>query len=647
MAGAASTDITPVPNLSSGARSLTGQKKMKGFRTRLKARTICIRDESGTSIALVQLDLMFGSLLLHHQIAEKIAQETDIPFSNIVLTCTHTHSGPSHYCSNDFFNAYAGAKPGFDPTLYQFLTDQIVESILTAYQNMRPAKIATGSTDLYGFTRNRAIEAYSKNKGNENIDLENPDLILAAINPTMYMIRVDVLEEKNVYKPLGAFTTFSIHGTGVGDKVDIFNGDIFAYAQRDLEWNIQDHYETIWKPVHAFCNGTEGDIAPNLPYYKKNQKETKRVPIDFPAAKKIGQEIGQKAWVLFQELGEDLKTSIDIKVAAKEINIAENNKIDDVCICEKANVGVAALGGAYENRSPLHPIIGEHSIMGRKKRVDSTRCQGNKRLAIPRILEKKIPDAYPTNVMFQLIQIDDFLLVPLPWEVTTTAGERMTEKIKKAYEESRIEIPKHIVISSTANDYMGYATTPEEFSLQNYEGGQTIYGKNTVPYIALHLHHLTQELLEKDYVSEFPKEWKKSLLTKHYWAIEKEATEIRTTISTPKFVKAKPKNPKTESYWFIYWKDVFPFHFKMHEPIITVEKRQNQADWEELKIALQPIDDEGYEIEVRLLKEKKNYAEYMAKWYNPEQQQNAWYRFKIEPRNPTQKVLYSEPFQQE
>ena len=647
MAGAAMTDITPPPNIASGARSLTGKKKMKGFRTRLKARTICIRDEAGTSIALVQLDLMFGSLLMHHQIAERIAQETDIPLSNIVLTCTHTHSGPTHYCSNNFYNTYAGAASGFDPTLHEFLTSQIVESILTAHRNMRPAKIATGSIEIRGMTRNRAIEAYIKNEGKEMLDINDPKLIFEAINPVMNMIRIDAKDDDRTYKPLAAFTTFSIHGTAVGDRVDVFNADVFAYAQRELEWNIREMYQTTWQPVHAFCNGTEGDIAPNLPIYKKNGKETKRVPVDFPAVQKIGQGISKKAWELFEQLEPKLKPSIAINVAAKEIDITQNNKIDSICICEKANIGVATLGGAYENRSGATYITGKHSFMMRKKWYGKNRCQGNKRLFLPTIFKLKDgADAYPKNVMFQLIQIDDFLLVPLPWEVTITAGERFTEKIVQAYEQNEVTPPQYVAITSLANDYMSYATTPEEFSLQNYEGGQTIYGKNTVPYIAAQLHALTDTFLQQGQISSFPDEWQTNLKTKYRWPEAKISIEEREMVSPPKFIGIDAYDSKLEAHWYIYWKDVFPYQINMHEPIITIETSHDQIQWKPFKYGIQPIDDEGYDIEVRLIEEKKSYAIYAAKWYNPVSEKNkwSWYRFKIEPRKEGQGILYSAPF---
>lgn len=648
MAGFASMDITPPPGLPSGARSMTGKKNMKGFRTRLKCRVFCIRDEKGVNVALVQLDLAFGSLIMHHQIAERIAEKTDIPIGNIILTCTHTHSGPTGYLSNNFYNTNAGAVSGYEPTLYEFLTRQITNGILEAHAGMKPAKIATGTIEVRGFTRNRAIVPFIQNEGNENLDATDPELVFKAINPYLYMLRIDV-EDEGTYKPIGAFTTFSIHGTGVGAAVDVFNADVFGFAQRDLAWQIEKKYETHWKPIHAFSNGTEGDMAPNLPFYKKNGKEKKIVPLDWLAARKIGQGIGAKAWELFQQLDTELKDDALIQVAAREIDILENNMIDDIIISKHPCVGSCTLAGAYENRSAMNYIIPEGSALTRKKKDSKKKVldqQGNKRMFLGPVFRKLFPVAsYPNKVMFQLVQIDNMLLVPLPWEVTITAGQRMTDKIKEAYQENNIPAPKYISISSLANDYLSYATTPEEYAIQNYEGSQTIYGKNTVPYISAQLYYLADDMLKEGEVAEFPDVWDVSLKTKHRFPKRETKLDERKIIETPIYVAAKEtKLLKKEDYWMIAWQDKLPKDIQLHLPIVKMEKSKDQQNWESFNVDIQPIDDEGYDMEIRLKKQNKKFGTYTAKWYNPVLGENTYYRFVIEPRDEKQKRLYSPSF---
>ena len=62
LAGAAKADITPPPGMPKGGYS-TWAKYSKGFRTRLYARVLYVKPKVGRSVAIVQCDLLTGSLL--------------------------------------------------------------------------------------------------------------------------------------------------------------------------------------------------------------------------------------------------------------------------------------------------------------------------------------------------------------------------------------------------------------------------------------------------------------------------------------------------------------------------------------------------------------------------------------------------------
>ena len=51
-------------------------------------------------------------------------------------------------------------------------------------------------------------------------------------------------------------------------------------------------------------------------------------------------------------------------------------------------------------------------------------------------------------------------------------------------------------MSSVANEYSGYVATPEEYALQYYEGGHTLYGPKTLPFLAGHAARLAAELAD-------------------------------------------------------------------------------------------------------------------------------------------------------
>ncbi len=91
---------------------------------------------------------------------------------------------------------------------------------------------------IYGYNRNRALDAYILNENITEFSLEDPEAKYKAINPAMFMIRIDAQDDQGNYKPLAAFSSFSVHATALSVPVEVYNSDLFAYAQKDLEWAI-------------------------------------------------------------------------------------------------------------------------------------------------------------------------------------------------------------------------------------------------------------------------------------------------------------------------------------------------------------------------------------------------------------------------
>ena len=57
-------------------------------------------------------------------------------------------------------------------------------------------------------------------------------------------------------------------------------------------------------------------------------------------------------------------------------------------------------------------------------------------------------------------------------------------------------------MTSVANEYAGYCTTAEEYAEQRYEGGHTLYGPATQPFLAAHAARLAAETVRAGLVSD-------------------------------------------------------------------------------------------------------------------------------------------------
>src|SRR5207249_7429641 len=80
----------------------------------------------------------------------------------------------------------------------------------------------------------------------------------------------------------------------------------------------------------------------------------------------------------------------------------------------------------------------------------------------------------PKAVPLMAARIDDALIVSVPGEMTVGMGSRVRSAALRIATPSGVHLA---VISGLANEYLQYFTTPEEYEMQHYEGGSTLYGE--------------------------------------------------------------------------------------------------------------------------------------------------------------------------
>ena len=69
-------------------------KPSDGVHDELHARSLVIEGADGTTVVFMTLAIVNISRNLFDQIRNGVNKETGIPVENIMLSCTHTHSGP-------------------------------------------------------------------------------------------------------------------------------------------------------------------------------------------------------------------------------------------------------------------------------------------------------------------------------------------------------------------------------------------------------------------------------------------------------------------------------------------------------------------------------------------------------------------------
>lgn len=136
-AGAASIDITPTRSL-----HLFGYPHVERYSTGvhdpLMASACYLRGDEGETI-FVATDIIFISKRLTTSARARIAKTTGVPVDNILLSATHTHSGPGtvRYASN----TADPTVPAPDEDYLRQLEDGIVEAACRSVEKTAPAEI--------------------------------------------------------------------------------------------------------------------------------------------------------------------------------------------------------------------------------------------------------------------------------------------------------------------------------------------------------------------------------------------------------------------------------------------------------------------------------------------------------------------------
>jgi neutral ceramidase len=615
LAGVAEVDITPPPGLPKAGYSANAHDGV-GFRTRLRARVFHLRS-GHTSIAIVACDLLGGSSVVQRLVADAVASRTDIPLAGLMIGATHTHAGPGQFLGTDFYNRFASNRPGFDPAWTQFLVDRIAGAVIEAHDTRRPARAALGTTDVWGWTRNRSLDPHVHNT-NVTDRRTDPQRKWVSINPELHLLRVDAADGD--LEPLGALVVFSVHGTGISMHTKEYNADLWAYLVGDLERRIE--IDAGRRAVVGAMEGAHADVAPAIRPGRAGHVEAQR----------IGRGVGGEAFELWRRLDSELDDRVPLACGLRELDLDASRSIDDVGLPRRPAVGAALVAGATENVTPVIWRIRPFKP-GAPKRHGTHNAQGAKWVIGTRWLQGVLVPlrSFPRVIPLQLLRIGDATIVGLPFEITTETGRRVAAAVGA-----------RAIVSSVANEYSGYVATAEEYSRQYYEGGHTLYGPNTQRFLAAHAARLSREIDADSTVTDVQATRRWDLKIARYLPRATTSPTVRRAQVQP----ARFVDPTAErdGYWEMIWRDAPPGGLHWHEPIVRVEHLDEGGSWVPTTGALgRDITDQGWELEVQHCRHDEHGDRYLVRWYEPEHRAGRPHRFVLEA-NATRPELTGDPF---
>jgi neutral ceramidase len=196
--------------------------------------TTLVLEAGGQRLAIVSCDLLFLHPRIVSQVREIVEATTGIPGRNVMLCCTHTHSGPPGFATEQ-------SHP-IDKAYVAHLPYRIAGAVRLACDNLTPARLghANGKATI-GINRRQVIGP-GKTIIGEN--LEGP------VDRTVGVLRVDNMDGK----PLAVLVNYACHPVILGPPSLAVSADYIGQTRANVE-------AATGAPM-LFIQGACGDINP-------------------------------------------------------------------------------------------------------------------------------------------------------------------------------------------------------------------------------------------------------------------------------------------------------------------------------------------------------------------------------------------------
>lgn len=515
------------------------QHTATGQRSPLHARALVIKDATGNAVWFCCLDLGYVTWAMREGIVGALKSAVGREFKEecLVLTCTHTHSGPGGCAHEVMYNLVT---PGFVPAHVEAIVHAAATALKEAWQNTAPTTLGLAQghfAEQVPVAWNRSLKSWNRNPDVTHYSFKETH---KAVNRQMDMI--NCRREGQLHAML---SLFGVHATCLGNDLHSYDGDNKGYAARQVEQQLIA--SGVDDAVAIFAQATAGDISP---YYHGPGDYARRKRLkgeaEYAYAEANGKQQSDRALAIAAEGHEKtltgevdgILTYIDFTNLKADPRFAAG---ESAAYTSEPCHGVAFFGGTpVDGRGiakPLAKILeGLSGVVKRhrlrhlnqypKEEQDYLRrmyaAQGTKSILMeagrkrvlgmslqqlvapdfldPVVAEMKRQTAagaidksamVPTVLPLQIVRIGTLAMVCCPGEFTTTAGRRVIQTVESALRKKGIE---EVLICTYCNEYMGYVTTREEYQEQAYEGGHTIFGQWTLAAFQTEFEKLASEL---------------------------------------------------------------------------------------------------------------------------------------------------------
>ncbi|THD21070.1 Neutral ceramidase C [Fasciola hepatica] len=509
---------------------------VSGIHLRLYSRAYIIQENRQTRpILFINLDLGMTSQLLKTEVVNRLKSEFGDAFdeTNVLLSSTHTHSGPGGYFQ---YFLYDITSLGFVRHNFEVMITGIVQSVRMAWENRVDGKILIARGILTNASINRSPASYEMNPADErdrysaNVDQEMTLLKFVHSNGTA----------------IGMINWFPVHAVSMNNTNTLISSDNKGLAAILFEKRMNSNGRLLGKGpfVAAFAQANEGDVSPNIAgprcidtglpcesvHTTCEGRAEKCIAFGpgrdmFESTRIIAQRQMNKAWELFDAATEELTGPISFihqYVDMTAIPVSYKHFQGTTC---KPAMGYSFAAGTMDGPGDFDFTQGSKSgtpfwnfirDLLKEPSKELSDCHSPKPILLA-TGELNLPVPWqPHEVETQILRVGNLLIVALPGEFTTMSGRRVREAVQEVVrhrkkQRNKASNPFYVALAGLSNTYTSYIATPEEYQLQRYEGASTIYGPLTLPAYVNQFRKLAdalvqpQSIVHAEFVSACPR----------------------------------------------------------------------------------------------------------------------------------------------
>ena len=377
-----------------------------------------VLDNGETVLAMCACDLIFVSKAMAAEARRRISEATGIPGANVLISATHTHSGP--ITVDMISNRGDTVVPKADREYVAWATGAIARAVVQAYESRRPAELALTVCDAAGVGGNRREDG-------------------AAADPEVPALVVRDQADRRVTAVL---TAYCMHPTVLHEDSRLVSADFPGCTRTHVE-------DALDGAILVYHTGPEGNQSPRR-FVAANT---------FAEAERLGRILGERIVEATRSLNDDdFRASVALGAASSDVML-ERRAFPSV---EDAEAQLAQVVAHFEQLrregAPASDVrTAECDVFGAEEAVTMARC------AKDGSVDRAAGSALPAEL--QVLRVGDTCFVGLPGELFVEYSLQIKREASRPA----------FVIALANGELQGYIVTEDAAAEGGYEAWNGLF----------------------------------------------------------------------------------------------------------------------------------------------------------------------------